>query len=980
MPEYQRLVFDPFLLDLRDERLWQEHKAIRLGSKAFAILRCLVTHAGQLVTKDILLQTVWPETAVHEAVLTVAIRELRRALGDQARRPQFIETVHGRGYRFIAPVAVDTTSVDQHAGAVSLYPPPLPLSGPAIFVGRDSECARLQQWFTKALQGERQIGFIAGEPGIGKTALVDTFVAHLTATENVWVGHGQCIDHYGAGEAYLPILEALARLCRGPEADQLVTLLRQYAPSWLVQMPALLSAAERETLGRSMSGVTQARMLRELTEALEVLTTMRPLVLVVEDLHWSDPSTLAFLTYVARRRDWARLLVLGTYRPADVIRQAHPLRRVIAELRQHHRCVDTTLAYLPETAITAYVRERFSAKTVPEGLVRLLYQRSSGNPLFFTAMVDELLQRGILEESRATVSMRDGMATVRGMVPDSIHLLITQQVEQLSSEDQAILEAASVAGMTFSVAAVAAAVYLEMSAIEARCATWARQGWLVQDHGTETWPDGTVAACYGFRHALYHEVILERISPGQRIHLHHHIGNRKERAYADQTQVIAAELAVHFEQAREMRRAISYRHKAAETALQRSAYEEAIAHLTQGLTLLNTLPDTSERAQHALALNLALGGPLAVTKGYAAPEVAQVYTRARELYHQLGATAQLSPVAWRLWQFYLVRGELQTARELGEECLRLAGDDTTSLLVAHYALALCLFYLGEFALTRLHAEQGTALYDAQHHHALASLYGYDLGMACLSYAAQALWMLGYADQAEQRCQEALTLARKLSHPFSVAFGLGHRAVLHQFRREGRAVCESAQELITFCTDRGFSQWVAMGTILRGWGLAAQGQGGVGIAQMRQGLLSSQDAGTKLGQAPVLAQLAEVYWRTGQTVAGLHALTEALAVMDMTSERWWAAETYRLKGDLLLQQSVLDASGVEIYFQHAIDIARQQHAKAWELRAATSLARLWQGQGKRDEAHELLAPIYGWFTEGFDTADLQEAKALLDELV
>jgi predicted ATPase len=304
-------------------------------------------------------------------------------------------------------------------------------------------------------------------------------------------------------------------------------------------MPALLAPADRETLARAMSGVTPDRMLRELAEALEVLTVIRPLVLVVEDLHWSDPSTLAFLTYVARRRDRARLLVLGTYRLTEVIRQAHPLRRVIAELRQHQRCADTTLASWPEAAITAYVRERCGARTVPEGLVRLLYQRSSGNPLFFTALVDELLQRGILEESRETLYVRNGMATVRGIVPESLHLLITQQIEQLLSEDQALLEAASVAGMTFSVAAVAAAVELAMPTIEARCATWSRQGWLVQDHGTETWPDGTVAACYGFRHALYHEVISGRISPGQRMHLHHRIGYRKERAYADQTQGIS---------------------------------------------------------------------------------------------------------------------------------------------------------------------------------------------------------------------------------------------------------------------------------------------------------------------------------------------------------------------------------------------------------------------------------------------------------
>ena len=314
MSDHQCLVFKPFLLDLRDERLWKGGEVIRIGAKAFAVLRCLLTQAGQLVTKETLLETVWPETVVGEAVLTVVIRELRQALGDQAHQPQFIETVRGRGYRFIAPV---TMAQKPSYEAREIHgPSQLPAIAPSgIFVGRETEVAQIHQWFTKALQGERQIGFIAGEPGIGKTALVDSFVAYLTATEHVWVGHGQCIDHYGVGEAYLPILEALARLCRGAEADYLVMLLRQYAPSWLVQMPGLLSPAERETLGRSLSGVTQARMLRELAEALEVLTARRPLVLVLEDLHWSDPSTLAFLTYVARRRDRARLLVLGTYRP-----------------------------------------------------------------------------------------------------------------------------------------------------------------------------------------------------------------------------------------------------------------------------------------------------------------------------------------------------------------------------------------------------------------------------------------------------------------------------------------------------------------------------------------------------------------------------------------------------------------------------------------------------------------------------------------
>src|SRR5215471_6014032 len=240
----QRWVFGSFLLDLHDERLWQGTTAIPLGSKAFAVLCCLVTHAGQLVRKDALLQTVWPDIQVTEAVLTVAIREVRGALGDQARRPQFIETVHGRGYRFMAPVAEDAPPPQAYGGAAAWHPAASLPGRLATFVGRDSEYTQLQRWFTHALQGERQVGMIAGEPGIGKTALVDTFVAHLVATAHVWIGHGQCIDHYGAGEAYLPVLEALTRLCRGSGGEQLIMLLRQYAPSWLVQMPALLAPDE----------------------------------------------------------------------------------------------------------------------------------------------------------------------------------------------------------------------------------------------------------------------------------------------------------------------------------------------------------------------------------------------------------------------------------------------------------------------------------------------------------------------------------------------------------------------------------------------------------------------------------------------------------------------------------------------------------------------------------------------------------------
>ena len=714
------------------------------------------------------------------------------------------------------------------------------------------------------------------------------------------------------------------------------------------------------------------------------------MALVLEDMHWSDPSTLAFLSYAARRRDRARLLILATYRPVDIMMQAHPLSRALTELRQHRRCVEIALDDLLEVDVAAYLKQRFGVQRVAANLQELLHQRCGGNPLFLVAMVDELARQDILQKRADTLHILGGLSVVGRLAPPSVQQLIAQRVDQLSTAEQRLLEAASVAGMSFAVATLQAAVAHDGADIEAQLTTWSRQGRFVRANGVETWPDGVVSARYEFRHALYHDVILRRTSPGQSIHLNQAIGARKETAYADQTPLIAAELAAHFEVAQDFQRAVLYRQHAAGNALARSAYEEALAHLSRGLALLDALPDTPERSQQELALRLTLGTPLSVTNSYAAPEVERNYTRARQLHQQFGDAVQLPPEASqqlpsyliRGAQFYLVRGDLKTAQEIAEQCLTLAGDDPAFRLTAHYAIMLSLFYRGQFTSAYDHAQQCIALYDPLQHHALASLYGYDLGVASQGYAAQALWMLGYPDQAQRRCQEALSLAQTLSHPFSEAFILGHLAVLSQFGRDGYAVCEHAQGLIAFCADKGFHQWIEMGVILQGWGLAMQGQGEVGIAQMQQGLASSGDAGIGLGRAPVMAQLAEAYRIAGQTDAGLRALEQARAAMEATGECWWAAETYRLQGELLLQtdagQRHSEANPAS-RFRQAMAIARQQGAKSFELRAAIGLARLWQSQDKRQDAYDLLAPVYGWFTEGLDTADLQEGKLLLDEL-
>ena len=859
--------------------------------------------------------------------------------------------------------------------------PSLTFSRPPHFVGRDAALAQLAQWWTTVRQGTRQVGIIAGESGIGKTALINTFVVQVAATEDVWVGHGQCLDHYGAGEAYLPLLEALGRLGRGPVGERLVAMLRQYAPSWLVQMPGLLLPGEWEMLQRTAGGATQPRMLRELTEALDVLTTERPLVLVLEDLHWSDVSTLTWLAYVARRPDPARLLLLGTYRPVDAIVRAHPIRTVVTELIQHQQGAELPLDYLSAGEVAAYCCQRWRGPWRSEELAHVLHQRTRGHPLFLVTLVDELQRQGLLHEEAAGGDISTAVGTIRSAVPESLRQIIEQPLHHVRPEDQGLLEAASLAGRTFSAAAVAAAVSQATEDIETRLAVLAHHGQFIQAGGLVEWPDGTVAAGYRFLHDLYRETLYDRIPPSRQRRWHLQIGARKETGYGARAQEIAAELAVHFEQGRDADRALRYLQYAADNALRRSAYTDAITHLTKALALLTGLPESPERAQRELVLQTTLGPALMATKGYAALEVEYAYARARELCQQVGETPQLFQALWGLWYFYLVRAELQTAHELGEQLLHLAQrvQAPALLLVAHRVLGQTLAFLGEFSTAQGHLERGMTLYDLEQHGAFAALYGQDQGVICRSWAALTLWSLGYPAQALRRSREALTLAQELVHPFSLAYAMCFAGMLCQLCRDIQAAQARATAEMALCTAQGFALYLARGTILQGWAMAEHGQGVAGLAHMRQGLVAYQATGAAVFRPYYLAFLAEAYGKVGQAGEGLTLLGEALAAVHKTGERFYEAELYRLKGELLLVRSAETHGEAEACFQQALLVARHQQAKSLELRAAMSLSRLWQQQGKRDEARQLLAPIYGWFTEGFDTPDLKEAKALLAAL-
>jgi predicted ATPase/DNA-binding winged helix-turn-helix (wHTH) protein len=539
MPAPLSCRFGPFRLDPAPPSLWRGDQLLPLPPKPLAVLAYLVGHAGHVVTKEALLEAVWPDTVVTEGVLKTCLGQIRQALGDQAKSPKYIATVHRRGYRFIASVAVaegfQTTDI-----ALPARSPAFEVQSqctmsvshtPALMVGRESELARLHQWWARALKGERQVVVVTGEAGIGKTSVLNAFAAQAAGVEPVWIGRGQCIEQYGAGEAYLPLLEALGRLCRGVNGDRLIELLHQYAPSWLIQLPALMSAADFEALQRRGSGTTRERMLRELAEAVEVLTAERPLLLMLEDLHWSDSSTIEWLAYVARRLDWARLLILATYRPVDAIVRAHPVRPVMQELQRQGRCAELVLPYLAETGVAAYLARRFGEEALPAELARALGQRTGGNPLFLVMVVDELVRQGVLRESAGHWEMPDGLEAVAPGIPESLRHLIEQQLEQLEATDRGLLEAASVAGTEFSATTVAVAVGDVEEAVEAHCDAMARRGQFLRALGVMNWPDGTVTAQYAFMHALFQEIVYARLPVSRRIRWHRQIGARLEVGY-----------------------------------------------------------------------------------------------------------------------------------------------------------------------------------------------------------------------------------------------------------------------------------------------------------------------------------------------------------------------------------------------------------------------------------------------------------------
>jgi predicted ATPase len=902
-------------------------------------------------------------------------------------------------------------------------------------VAREQELAALADALTTAHSGAGQILFVIGGAGRGKTMLVQEFVRQAQAADpELLIVSGSCNAHTGSGDPYLPFREALMMLSGEVETrwagglisteharrlweampltllalvEHAPNLIGTFVPSKGVRERAATFAERdapwfRELVARESAEagarVAQQPILAQYSATLNAIARERPLVLILEDLHWVDAASSGLLVHLSREAAHSRMLIVGTYRPDEVAvsrgETHHPLVETLSELKRQHGDIWLDLGELAEADGRRFVDAYLDIQPNRLGPVfrEAVFERTGGHALFTVELVRELRERGDVRQD-ADGQWIDGPAINWNTLPARVEGMIEKRIQRLEAALRSILTIASVEGETFTAEVVARVQQVQERALVQRLSQELdKQHRLITAHML-AWLGSQRLSLYHFRHQLFQHYVYHSLTAIERAYLHEAVGSVLEALYGEQNELIAVQLARHFEEAGLTEKAIKYLLEAGRRAARLSANQEVIAHASKGLALLERLPETPKRARIELELQIALGNALMATKGYAAAEVEQIYRRAWQLCYQLSAeeTAQIFPILYGRWAFYFIGGAHRTALQLAEEFLDLAQrQHDPAIIVAHRCVGSSGIAMGELVSARPHFEQIAALYNVEQHRLLTFQYAQDPGSAGLISGTLVLWLLGYVEQARRWNERALLLAREAAHLYTLAYALVYSSLFHDFCQERASVQQRAEEVIAIATKQGLAGALAGGTIFRGWALATQGQGDAGIAQMRQGVAALRAAGQRFVETYFLTLLAEAYNIVGEPEAGLAVLAEAAALVEQTEERFWEAEIYRLKGELLLMlegagrsrsvtEGMQGAESPEGCFLKAIAIARRQEGKSLELRATVSLARLWQQQGKNNQARRMLADIYDWFTEGFDTIDLQQAQALLQEL-
>ena len=851
------------------------------------------------------------------------------------------------------------------------------LAGPSDLtplIGRDREVGLLVERWEQAAEGMGQIVLLIGEAGLGKSRLVHVLKEHVTQLNTrgddsviEWrpTPHHQNSSLYAPTECFERILGFSRDDSPDDKLDRLVEHLEQLNLDG-DEETGLLASLLSVPLGDRYPPLNLTPQLQKektldlLLDWLKEHSYQQPVLFIVEDLHWVDPTTLEFLEALVDQGFNDSILTLLTFRPEFETpwkSKAHQTQVALNRL---------TKRQMEEMMVL-----KSGVKKIPKHVVEQIIDRTDGVPLFVEEFTTMVFEAGSVREVDGGAEMSASFPLHE--IPATLQDLLMARLDRMASDIE-VAQLAATIGREFSHDLVHAVSPLSEDELEFEL------GKLVEAELLLKRGRGARAR-YLFKHALIQDAAHQSLLKKKRQQFNQRIAEVLEEQFPDTVAGHPELLAHHFTEAGVAQQAVDYWDRAGQRSIERCAHHEAIGQLTKGLELLLTLPESGERNETEIRMQISLGVPLQSTKGYGAPEVEQTYARARELCNQMGETTQLFPVLYGLFRSHMLQAQYATAEELGEKLLGLAEKSKRSgyAVAANRALGSTLFYQGKYSRAMPHLEKVIAVEATPEHRADA--YSYDVvdpWITSRSYKAWTLWLLGYPEQARVFSQQTIATAEGLEHPFSLALALSFASWLDQFCHDVERTREIAGKALAISEEQGYAFWIGWCKVLLGWTMAEQGQYAEAIDEIRRGLIDWRAQGSELGRTYFLALLAEACSKAGKPGEGLEALGEAQSFADSTGESYWAPELNRLKGELLLQHDPASIDDAGNRFKWALDQAREQGAKSLELRAATSLARLWQQQGKSAEAGELLAAVLGWFTEGHDTHDRQQARALLEQ--
>jgi predicted ATPase/DNA-binding CsgD family transcriptional regulator len=849
-------------------------------------------------------------------------------------------------------------------------------------VGRANEAAQLQAGFESATAAHGLLLCVTGEAGIGKTTLVEDFLAGLSATRHPHlVGRGRCSERLAGAEAYLPILEALESLVRGQAGRAVTRLMKRAAPLWYMQVIPKPTERSAGDSAPEVAPISQERLKREFVTFLQEVSQSRPLVLFIDDMHWADVSTVDLLGYTGAKLESLPVLIIATYRPSDLFPAKHPFSTVQLDLQTRGVCREVPVEFLSRHDIDSYLAIEFPGHRFSPSFSGVIHEKTEGNALFMVDMLRYLKAQRVIAEQQGHWALAEAVPAIEREVPESVRSMILRKIDQLEETDRTLLVGAAVQGYDFESAVIAHALKRDAGEVEERLSALDKLYGFVRPMGELEFPDTTLSVRYRFVHVLYQNAFYGSLGPTRRSSLSAAVAEALLSFHGEYVAAIASTLAFLFESARDSWRASGYYLLAVQNAGRVFAHNEEITLARRGLELLKTVPQTPERAERELNLQVALGLAVTFSRGYASAETKSETARTLALCEGMGNNPQIVPVWFALGPYYLTSADLTKAREIGERLLAIAeaAQDPVLFLGAHTIFGLAVQLQGEHLLSHQHLERAVALHDPRQIASYAAIYRTDPGMYARGGSIRNLYLLGYPDQAARRVGDTLLLARQGADRSSAGFPLTFAAFFYQFLGKAEKVLEVADECLALSREYGIPQEQAWVTTIRGWAAAESGHVDEGLAEIRAGLALQQSGGAVVAWPQFLAILADAARKAGRIEEALAAVAQGLEVAQKNGEHFYDAELYRLKGEFLIMQAAADVPEAERCFLTAIETARRQSAKALELRAAISLSRLRLEKERRDEVREILTGIYGWFTEGFDTPDLIAAKALLQKV-